>query len=95
MRSDRREVAAFFGALCLFFATVEYLFPRPVPFLRLGLSNLPILLAGRGGGAVQPGQHLRFSGSPPVGNLFLTVLRAFGIQDATFGDDGTAPLTLL
>lgn len=45
MRSEHREVAAFFGALCLFFATIEYLFPRPVPFLRLGLSNLPILLA--------------------------------------------------
>ena len=58
-------------------------------------TNMPILLAGRGGGAVQPGQHLRFSGSPSVANLFLTVLRAFGIQDATFGEDGTAPLTLL
>jgi hypothetical protein len=57
-------------------------------------TNLPILLAGRGGGAVQPGQHIRFSGSPPLANLFLTLLRAFGIQDATFGDDGTAPLTL-
>ena len=57
-------------------------------------TNLPILLAGRGGGAVQPGRHLRFSGAPSVANLFLTVLRAFGIQDATFGQDGTAPLTL-
>ena len=57
-------------------------------------TNMPILLAGRGGGAVQPGRHLRFTGSPPVANLFLTVLRAFGIQDATFGQDGTAPLTL-
>jgi hypothetical protein len=57
-------------------------------------TNMPILLAGRGGGAVQPGQHLRFSGGPSVANLFLTILRAFGIQDATFGDDGTAPLTL-
>jgi heptaprenyl diphosphate synthase len=45
LRPDRREVAAFFGALSLFFATIEYLFPRPVPFLRLGLSNLPVLLA--------------------------------------------------
>ena len=57
-------------------------------------TNLPILLAGRGGGAVQPGRHLRFSGSPSVADLFLTVLRAFGIQDATFGSDGTTPLTL-
>ncbi|MDA3939362.1 MAG: Gx transporter family protein [Spirochaetia bacterium] len=36
---------AFLGALCLFFATLEYLFPRPVPFFRLGLANLPILLS--------------------------------------------------
>jgi hypothetical protein len=57
-------------------------------------SNMPILLAGRGGGAVVPGRHLRFSGSPSVANLFLTILRAFGIGDASFGDDGTAPLTL-
>jgi heptaprenyl diphosphate synthase len=45
LRSEQQETAAFFGALCLFFATIEYLFPRPVPFLRLGLANLPILLA--------------------------------------------------
>ena len=46
--SDNNEIinkTAFFGALCLFFATLEYLFPRPVPFFRLGLANLPILLA--------------------------------------------------
>jgi hypothetical protein len=57
-------------------------------------TNLPVLLAGRGGGAVTPGQHLRFTGNPPLANLYLTVLRAFGIQDATFGSDGTAPLTV-
>jgi len=36
---------AFLGALCLFFATLEYLFPKPVPFFRIGLANLPILLS--------------------------------------------------
>ena len=36
---------AFLGALCLFFATLEYLFPKPVPFFRLGLANLPIILS--------------------------------------------------
>lgn len=39
------ELVAFFGALCLFFATIEYLFPKPFPFFRLGLANLPVLLA--------------------------------------------------
>lgn len=43
--TDQRKLLAFFGALCLFFAAVEYLFPKPVPFFRLGLSNLPLLIA--------------------------------------------------
>ncbi|MDA3810699.1 MAG: Gx transporter family protein [Spirochaetaceae bacterium] len=38
-------LTTFLGALCLFFSTLEYLFPRPVPFFRLGLANLPILLS--------------------------------------------------
>ena len=57
-------------------------------------TNMPILLAGRGGGAVQPGAHLRFTNNRPVDDLFLTVLRAFGIPDASFGERGTTPLTL-
>lgn len=43
-RAQQLELIAFFGALCLFFATIEYLFPKPLPFFRLGLANLPILL---------------------------------------------------
>jgi heptaprenyl diphosphate synthase len=45
-RFDRRlDLLAFMGALCLFFSTIEYLFPKPFPFFRLGLANLPVLLA--------------------------------------------------
>jgi heptaprenyl diphosphate synthase len=44
-RAEKLELTAFFGALCLFFATLEYLFPKPLPFFRLGLANLPVLLA--------------------------------------------------
>ena len=47
VRSDaavRREIVAFLGALCLFLSAVEYLIPKPLPFLRLGLANLPLLL---------------------------------------------------
>jgi len=46
-RADNRrlDLIAFMGALCLFFSTIEYLFPKPFPFFRLGLANLPILLA--------------------------------------------------
>lgn len=44
-RAEYLELTAFLGALCLFFATIEYLFPKPLPFFRLGLANLPILLS--------------------------------------------------
>ena len=40
-----RKLAAFLGALAFFLSTVEYMLPRPVPFMRLGLANLPILIA--------------------------------------------------
>jgi heptaprenyl diphosphate synthase len=42
--SERLDRVAFFGALCLFLSTIEYLIPRPIPFLRVGIANLPILL---------------------------------------------------
>jgi heptaprenyl diphosphate synthase len=36
---------AFLGAICLFLSTVEYLIPKPIPFLRVGIANLPILMS--------------------------------------------------
>lgn len=42
--TDRTVLIVLFGAACLFFATLEYLIPKP-PFFRLGLSNLPVMLA--------------------------------------------------
>lgn len=44
-RIRRLKYIAMFAAFSMFAATLEYLFPRPVPFFRLGLANLPILLA--------------------------------------------------
>ncbi len=42
---DNKKILPFFAALCLFMATLEYAVPKPLPFLRLGLANLPVLLA--------------------------------------------------
>ena len=47
-RSDptsRESILAVLGALCLFLSTIEYMIPKPVPFFRLGLANLPIILS--------------------------------------------------
>lgn len=54
--------------------------------------NLPVLLAGRGCGAVTPGRHLRYASNEPIANLFLAMLHASGVEADTFGDDGTRPL---
>jgi uncharacterized membrane protein len=43
--SSRRETVAYFGALCLLLSTLEYMIPKPIPFMRVGIANLPILLA--------------------------------------------------
>jgi heptaprenyl diphosphate synthase len=32
------------AAVCLFLSSIEYLIPKPLPFLRLGLANLPLLV---------------------------------------------------
>lgn len=44
-RVTTRKLAAFLAALAFFLSTVEYMLPRPIPFMRLGLANLPILIA--------------------------------------------------
>ena len=33
------------GALCLFLSAMEHLIPKPLPFMRIGLANFPLLLS--------------------------------------------------
>ena len=40
-----RSIVALAAAVCLFLASIEYIIPKPLPFLRIGLANLPLLLA--------------------------------------------------
>jgi hypothetical protein len=49
-------------------------------------SNLPVLLAGRGGGSLQPGRHVRFAEETPLANLWLSMLDRFGTKTGSFGD---------
>lgn len=55
-------------------------------------NNMPIVVCGKAGGSLVTGQHRRFTGDPPVANLYLSFLQALGVPAQTFGDDGTAPL---
>ncbi|MDR2515968.1 MAG: Gx transporter family protein [Spirochaetaceae bacterium] len=42
---NERAAAALFGALSFFLAAIELLVPKPLPFMRLGLANVPLMLA--------------------------------------------------
>ncbi|MDG2222219.1 MAG: DUF1552 domain-containing protein [Rubripirellula sp.] len=48
--------------------------------------NLPILLAGRGGGRIAAGQHLECSRDTPLANLYASMLNAFGTGATRFAD---------
>lgn len=48
--------------------------------------NLPILLAGRGGGQIKTGQHLQYAEDTPLCNLYLSMLQAMGVPVEQFSD---------
>jgi len=57
-------------------------------------DDLPILLAGRGGGTVQPGRHVRYKEGTPLMNLWLALLERLGAPAEPLGD-GTGALPSL
>ncbi len=49
-------------------------------------DNLPILLAGRGGGTLRPGRHVKMDRETPMTNLYLSMLERMGVQAERVGD---------
>jgi hypothetical protein len=49
-------------------------------------ENLPVLLAGRGGGTIHPGRHVAYSTETPLCNLFLSMLDRMGAPAPYIGD---------
>jgi len=47
---------------------------------------LPILLAGKGGGTLKPGRHVRYPANTPLTNLWLSMLDRAGVPTARLGD---------
>lgn len=48
--------------------------------------DLPILMAGSGGGRVTPGIHTKYKTETPLNNLYLSMLDAVGVSADQFGD---------
>src|SRR5439155_2718622 len=49
-------------------------------------DDLPILLAGKGGGTINAGRHVRFPRETPLTNLFLALLVRLRVEAERFGD---------
>lgn len=55
-------------------------------------DNLPILLAGKGGGTITTGRHVRYPRETPLTNLYVSLLERVGAPVKSFGDS-KGPLT--
>ena len=49
-------------------------------------DNLPILLAGQGGGTLAPGRHVKLDKETPMTNLYLSMLDRMGVAAQRVGD---------
>ena len=52
--------------------------------------DLPILIAGKGGGAIRSGRRVREEKDTPLCNLYLSIAKTMGIDLAAFGDSTDA-----
>ena len=43
-------------------------------------DDLPILLAGGGGGTIKTGRHIRYAGETPVSNLWVSMLEKIDVR---------------
>lgn len=57
-------------------------------------DDLPVVLAGRAGGTIQPGRHIVMPGETPLNNLFLSMLDRMNAGMPTLGDS-TGRLTAI
>ncbi len=48
--------------------------------------DLPIVVAGHGGGTIKTNTHTRLESETPMSNLFLSVLDRLGVKEERFGD---------
>jgi len=48
--------------------------------------NLPVILAGQGGGKIKTGQNLIYEKETPLANLYMSMLHAMNLEQKQFGD---------
>lgn len=49
-------------------------------------DDLPVIVAGRAGGALHPGRHVKLENSVPMSNFYVKLLNTLGVNVDRFGD---------
>ncbi len=49
-------------------------------------DDLPVIVAGHGGGALRPGRHVNLGSNTPMTNLYVSLLNKMGVKTDRFGD---------
>jgi hypothetical protein len=49
-------------------------------------DELPVLVAGKGGGTIQTGRHIRYPRNTPMTNLYVSMLEGMGVHTERIGD---------
>lgn len=49
-------------------------------------NNMPVIVAGRGGGAIAAGRHVRYDTEVPLANLYVSIAAACGADASGFGN---------
>ena len=49
-------------------------------------SNLPTIIAGKGGGRLQTGQHIKYAEGTPIANLWVSLAKTMGVRRDRIGD---------
>ena len=50
------------------------------------LTDVPVVLAGKGGGQISPGRHVRYPEPTPFPNLLLTLVNMMGVDQTELGE---------
>jgi hypothetical protein len=58
-------------------------------------TNTPVIIAGRAGGQLRTGQHIKYERLTPYSNAFVSILQMLGMNVDKFGFYGTGPLPRL
>ncbi len=49
-------------------------------------DELPVVMVGKGGGAIKTNRHVRYERNTPICNLYLSLLDILGVKEERFGD---------